>query len=53
MKIRKKEKCKSHFNYLVERANQIERSVKRCIDFIDSSNFEEFTINSNKYYLTC
>ena len=53
MTVYKKEKCKFKFNCLVRKAKEIEKSVKRCIDFIDSSNFEEFTINSNKYYLTC
>jgi len=50
--IYKKEKCKLKFESLVKKAKEIEAKIKRCIDFIDSSNYEEFTINTNKYYLT-
>ena len=51
MIIYKKEKCKSKFNYLVEKAKLIEEKVKKNIEYILSPNYEEIYIDSNKYYL--
>jgi|688.fasta_scaffold80414_2 hypothetical protein len=52
MTIRKKETNKEYFNNLVLKANHIKNTVKRQIDFIESSYYEEFIINTNIYYLT-
>ncbi len=49
--VEKKEKCKNHFNYLVEKAKLIEKKVKINIDYIWNPSYEEITIDSNKYYL--
>lgn len=49
--VKKKEKCKSHFNYLVEKAKLIEEKVKRNIEYIWTPNSEEVIIDSKKYYL--
>lgn len=43
---------KEHFEKLVEKAKEIERKSKRCIDFINNPIYEEIFINTDKYYLT-
>ena len=49
--VKTKEKCRSHFNYLVEKAKLIEKEVKRNLEYILTPSYEEITIDSNKYYL--
>ena len=49
--VKNREKCKSHFNYLVEKAKLIEKKVKKNTEYIWNPNYEEVTIDSNKYYL--
>ncbi len=49
--VRNKEKCKSHFNYLVEKAKLVEQEVKRNMEYILTPFSEEITINSHKYYI--
>lgn len=52
MTIIKKEKCKNKFDCLVKKAKELENMAIKCIDFIGDVEYEEFIIDSNKYYLT-
>lgn len=49
--VKKKEKCKSYFNYLVEKANLIKKKVERDVEYIFNPFGEEITVNSYKYYI--
>ena len=49
--VKNREKCKSHFNYLVEKAKLIKKKVERDVDYIFNPFGEEITINSHKYYI--
>ena len=49
--VKKRERCKSHFNYLVEKAKLIELEVKRNIEYLSTPNCDEVIIDSHKYYI--
>lgn len=52
MTIKKKENNKKYLLELIEKAKNIENRARNYVDFISNSDYEEFFINSGKYYLT-